>query len=145
MRLITDHEVPAGVLQALAHGVVAGQLVQACDAEVVLREGVACDGGLQHVVGEDGELQVELAPQLVLPLLHQVARADYEAALEVAAGQHLLDEQARHDGLARAGVVRQNEAERHLGQHFLVHGRNLVRQRVDGGGAHGEVWVEEVR
>ena len=83
--------------------------------------------------------------ELVLPLFGQIARADDQAAAHIAADHQFLDEQAGHDGLARTGVVRQHVAQRLTGQHFLVHRRDLVRQRLDGRGVHGQIGVEEVR
>ena len=49
-----------------------------------------------------------------------------------------------HDRLTRAGVVGQQKAQRLAGQHRLVDGRDLVRQRFDQGGVHGQHGVEEV-
>ena len=74
---------------------------------------------------------MEPAVQLVLPLLGEAARADDQAALQVAAGDQLLDQQPGHDRLAGAGVIGQEEAQRLPGQHRLVHGRDLVWQRLD--------------
>ena len=99
---------------------------------------------LELVVGEDLEVQVEAAAQLVLPLLGQAAGADHEAALQVAAHDELLHQQAGHDRLARAGVVGQHKAQRLARQHRFVHGRDLVRQRLDVGGMDGQQRVEEV-
>lgn len=52
-----------------------------------------------------GELKA--LAQLVLPLLGEAAGANDEAALEIAASNQLIDEQARHDGLARTRIVGQ--------------------------------------
>ena len=82
--------------------------------------------------------------QLVLPLLDQAARGDDQAALEVAADHQLLDEQPGHDGLAGAGIVGEQEAQRLARQHLAVDGRDLVRQRLDLRGADREVGVEEM-
>ena len=111
----------------------------------VLQEPVAGAGGLELVVGQDLERQMEAAVQLVLPLLGQAARADDQAALEVAAGDQLLDQQAGHDRLAGARVVGQQEAQRLARQHRLVDGRDLVRQRLDERGVDREHRVEQVR
>ncbi len=83
--------------------------------------------------------------ELVLPLLGKAAGADHEAAPEIAAGDQLLDEQARHDRLARARVVSEQEAERLARQHGLIDGRDLVRQWVHERGMHRQHGVEEVR
>ena len=145
--LVADHQVPAAVggLELLLHVLVARELVESGDDEVGLQEPVAGARGLQLVVGEDLEGQVEAPVQLVLPLLGQAAGADDQAALQVAAGDQLLDEQARHDGLAGTGVVGQQEAQRLARQHGLVDGGDLVRQRVDHGGVHRQHRVEQVR
>ena len=62
-----------------------------------------------HVAAEDLEAQAELLLQFVLPLVGEATGRDDEAALQVAAEQQLLDEQAGHDGLARAGIVGEQE------------------------------------
>ena len=110
----------------------------------VLEEPVAGAGGFELVVGEDLERQVEAAVELVLPLLGEAAGADDEAALQVAAGDQLLDEQAGHDRLAGAGVVGEQEAQRLARQHRLVDGGDLVRQRLDQRGVDGQHRIEEV-
>ena len=63
-------------------------------------------------------------------------------------GQHLPDVEAGHDGLARARVVGQQEAQARLHEHVVVDGDALVRQRVDkrdfgGKGRVGEVSIGE--
>ena len=83
--------------------------------------------------------------ELVLPLLGEAARADDQAALQVAAGDQLLDQQPGHDRLAGAGVVGEQEAQRLARQHRLVDRRDLVRQRLDERGVDGEHRVEQVR
>ena len=147
VRLVADDEVPAAIgrLELLLHILVARELVEAGDDQVGLQEPVAGAGGFELVVGEDLEREVESAVELVLPLLGQAARADDQAALEVAAGDQLLDEQARHDRLAGAGVVGEQEAQRLARQHGLVDGGDLVRQRFDDGGVDREHRVEEMR
>ena len=87
---------------------------------------------------------MEAAIQLVLPLLGQVARADDEAALQVAASDQLLHEQPGHDGLTRSWIVRKEEAEGLARQHLLVDGGDLVGQRLDVRGVHGQHGIEEV-
>ena len=52
--------------------------------------------------------------------------------------------QAGHDGLAGAGVVRQQKAQRVLAQHVLVHRDALVGQRIDARDLAGEGGVELV-
>ena len=135
----------SGACQLLLHVLVAAQLVEPGDDEVVLQEPVAGAGRFELVVGQDLERQMEAAVELVLPLLGEAARADDQAALQVAAGDQLLDEQARHDGLAGARIVGEQEAQRLARQHRLVDGRDLVRQRLDDRGVDGQHRVEEMR
>jgi hypothetical protein len=73
-----------------------------------------------------------------------VPRRHYQAALEVAADDQLLDVEPRHDGLAGTGVVGQQEAQRLAGQHLAVDRGDLVGQGLDQGGRESEEGVEEV-
>ncbi len=50
-----------------------------------------------------------------------------------------------HDGLAGAGIVGEQEPQRLARQHLAIDGGDLVRQRLDLGGADGEIGIEEVR
>ena len=135
----------SGACSFCLHVLVARELVEPGDDEVGFQEPVAGARGLELVVGQDLERQVEAAVELVLPLLGEAAGADDQAALEVAAGDQLLDEQARHDRLAGARVVGEQEAQRLARQHRLVDGRDLVRQRLDDRGVDRQHRVEEVR
>ena len=51
---------------------------------------------------------MELAEQLILPLLRQIAGCHDQTTLQIAARDQLLDEQTGHDGFACAGVVRKD-------------------------------------
>ncbi len=68
-----------------------------------------------------------------------------EAALEIPARHQLLDVQARHDGLPGARIVGQQEAERLLREHGLVHRGDLVWQRLHLGAVHGQHGIKQVR
>ena len=83
--------------------------------------------------------------QLVLPLLRQTAKADHEAALEIATGDEFLHQEPSHDGLAGAGIVRQQEAKRLARQHCFVHRGDLVRQRFHLRAVDGEHRIEQMR
>jgi hypothetical protein len=145
VRLVADDEIPPRVrvrhlgLQVL----VSGELVEPGDHEVRLGEPVSA-GRLQLVVGQDLEGQMEPPRQLVLPLLGEAARADDEAALEVAPGDQLLHQEAGHDRLPGARVVGQQEAQGLAGEHHFVDGRDLVRQGLDQGRVDGQDRVEEM-
>ena len=145
VRLVADHEVPlAGGEELGLEVLVAAQHVEARDPEVGLIEGVADAARLDPVAGEDREVEVELLRQLVLPLLDQVAGRGHEAALEVAADQQLLDQQGRHDGLAGAGIVGEQEAQGLARQHLAVDRGDLVGQRLDQGGGERQVRIEKI-
>ena len=124
--------------------VVAGQVIEPGDQQRLLGERVAAAGGLDHVPGQDLEVEPELLPQLVLPLLDEAPRSDHQAALDVAADHQLLAEQPGHDRLAGARVVGEQEAQRLARQHLVVDRVDLVRQRVEVRRLHGEERVEQV-
>ena len=138
--LVADDEVPVAVagLQFLLYFLVAGELVETGDDEVGLKEPVAGAGGFELVVGEDFERKLEAAVELILPLFGEASGTDDQAALEVAAGDQLLDEEPGHDGLAGARIVGEEEAQRRAGQHGLVDGGDLVGERLDVGGMDGQ-------
>ncbi len=145
--LVADHQVPTAVrgLELLLEVLVARELVESGDDQVGFEEPVTGARRFELVVGEDLEGQVEAPGQLVLPLLGEAAGADDQAALEIPAGDQLLDQESGHDGLASTGVVRQQEAQWLARQHRLVDGGDLVRQGLDHGRVDREHRVEQVR
>ena len=147
VRLVAHHQVPARVrrLQLPLHVLVPRQLVEPGDDEVGLQEPVPAARGLEPVVGQDLEGKLEAAGELVLPLLGEAAGAHDEAALQVPARDQLLDQEPRHDRLAGARIVRQQEAQRLPRQHRLVDRRDLVRQGLDHRRVDGQHRVEKVR
>jgi hypothetical protein len=88
---------------------------------------------------------VEAAIQLILPLLGQVAGADDQAALQVAANGKLLDEETRHDGFAGPWVIGEQKAERLTGKHLAIDSRDLVWQGLNLRRVDCQQWIEEVR
>ena len=90
---------------------------------------------------DDLERLAEEAQQLVLPLDGQRRRNEDQAALDGLAELELLDEEAGHDRLARAGVVGEQEAQPRLRQHLAVDRFDLVRQGADAGEADRELAV----
>ena len=146
MRFVADDQVPfAGAHELLLKLLVARQQSRRTISRSAIREGIARARGLDHVAGEDVEFEIEFLTKLVLPLLDEAARRDDQAALQVAAGDQLLDEQTGHDRLAGAGIVREQEAQRLTRQHLAIDGRNLVRAADRAGRVDGEVGVEEMR
>ena len=79
---------------------------------------------VEHALGDDS------AVELILPLLRETAGTDDETSLQVAAGDQLPDEKPRHDGLAGARVVGEQETKRLAGEQLVgdLAGRRLVRQ-----------------
>ena len=92
----------------------------------------------------DEELRVELLLQLPLPLEGEVGRADDQDALGEAAQLQLANEQPRHDRLAGAGIVGEQEAHAGELQQVVVDRLELVRQRIDARDREPEVGVELV-
>ncbi len=142
--LVHHHQVPARGGQEVAQVLGAGQLVDAGDEVVVLIKGVAATGLLDQLAGEGGEGEAELLAQFVLPLLDQATGGDDEHAAGVGAQVQLADVEAGHDGLAGAGVVRQQVAQGLARQQGCVNGGDLVRQGFDVGGVDRHHGVEEV-
>ena len=95
--------------------------------------------------GHDLEVQPELLPQLVLPLLDQAARGDDQAPGDVAAEHQLADQQARHDRLAGAGIVGEEEPQRLLLEEPVVDRVDLVGVRLDVRGVDRCERIREVR
>ena len=143
---VANHQVPAAIrsLQLLLYLFIAREFVQPGDDQVGLHEPVAGTRRFQLVIGQNLERQVKAPVQLVLPLLGQAAGAHDQAALQVTAGDQLLDQQPGHDGLAGTGVVRQQKTQRLAWQHGLVDGRDLVRQRVNHRGMDRQHRVKQV-
>jgi hypothetical protein len=111
---------------------------------VILKEPVASARGLQLVVRQDLEWEVETPVEFVLPLLREAARADNETPLEVTAGDKFLDQQTGHDGLPGAGIVGEEKSQRLAWEQLLVNRRDLVRQWFDYRSVNGKHRVEEV-
>ena len=99
---------------------------------------------LDLVAGQDVEREAELLGHFVLPLLDEAARSNDQATFQVAPDQQLLDQQPRHDRLASARVVGEQEAQRLAWKHLAVDGGDLVRQRLDLRRGDRDVGVEEI-
>ena len=147
VRLVANDQVPLAIRgkELRLDVFVAGELVESGDGDIRVAKPVAGDRGFELVVRENVELEMEAAIELVLPLLGQTARTYDEASLQIALRDHLLHQQAGHDGLAGAGVVGQQEPQRLPRQHLLVDGGDLVRQRFDERSMNGEDGIEQVR
>ena len=141
---VANHQVPVGVGQLRLDVLVPAQLVQAADGQRILGEPVAGARRFELVVRQDFEGKLESLVEFVLPLLGEIAGAYDHAAVQVAADQQFLDEQAGHDRLAGAGIVGQEEPERLPRQHLAVDGSDLMRQRIDHRGVDGEQRIEQM-
>jgi hypothetical protein len=94
------------------------------------------------VSGEDVEAEGELVRHLFLSLLDGAARHDDQAALKITPNQQLLDQQSRHDCLAGAGIVGEQDAQWLARQHLAIDGRDLMRQRLYLGGGDRQIGIE---
>ncbi len=143
VRLVHDHEIPVDLAQP-GQDVGALRQVERRDDPVALQPLVHAELVADVLALEDQELLVELLLQLALPLEGEVGRADDQDALGEAAQLELADEQARHDRLARAGVVGQQEAHARELEQVVVDRFELVRQRIDARDREAEVGIELV-
>ena len=84
-----------------------------------------------RLAAEDSEIDGELLGKFGLPLLGERTGRNDEDTCRVRPHQEFLDEQTRHNRLARAGIVRQHIAQGRKWQHVLVDGGDLVRKRND--------------
>ena len=137
--LVDDHEVPPFAPSPLADPILLGVIEGRDD----VRGPVPGVDELLLVDRREDDVEglAEPAEQLVLPLDGERRGAEDEDAIDGLAELHLLEEQARHDRLARPRVVRQEEAEPRLRQHPEVDGLDLVGERPDAGEAHREMPV----
>ena len=142
--LVHDDQVPARQAQLFKQVFGTGELVNAGDQQVKVIKRVAAAGLFDLLAREQFKTQPKFFPHFVLPLLDQRAGGDDEHALGIGTHEQLADEQAGHDGFARAGVVSQHVAQRLTRQHGFVDGSNLVRQRLYVGRMHRHHRVKQV-
>ena len=147
MGLVAHDEIPAAIrgLQLLLNVLVARELIQPGNDEIGFQEPVSCARCFELVVRQDVEGQVEPTVELILPLLRETTGTDDQTPLQITASDQLLDEQPRHDGFAGARVIGEKKAKRLTGQHGFVDRGDLMGQRLDDRGMHGEHRVEEMR
>ena len=142
--LVHHDQIPTRGGQLVLEIVTAGQLIEPSDQEVVFVEGITGADGIHHVVGQDAEVEMEPLPQLVLPLNHQGAGRHDEDPLQVAAEGQFPDVEAGHDRLACARVIGKDETKRLDGHHLVVDRLDLMRERIDIGGLHRYVGIEQM-
>ncbi|HEV3257947.1 MAG TPA: hypothetical protein VG013_13760 [Gemmataceae bacterium] len=141
VRLIHDDEVPLAAQQAVLGVLDARDPGDRGDDLVPLLPRVHTVVGTQHVGANDLEALAELVFQLALPLEGQVGGGDDQGAPHQAADLEFLQKEARHDGLARAGIVGEQETDARQLDEVVVDGFELVRQRIDTGDRQREIRV----
>ena len=142
VRLVEHDEVvaAAGLSKYVEH-LLAGQRVERHDHAVAVR---AVERILRPDVcaAHDAEIQSKEVQQLPPPVADQARGRNDQHALEPLSRHHLADVETGHDRLAGAGVVGEQETERILLQHPLVHRKALVQQRIDARGLDRKGRVE---
>ena len=99
-----------------------------CPVAVCSQEGIT---GSRVCAADDTEWQVKQGTHFSLPVANQAGWWDDEYATDESARQHFAYVQARHDCLTGTCVVSQQESQRGLLQHLLVHGDALMREWVN--------------
>ena len=115
VRLVAYHQIPfLRRFEAAPEVFASAQHVEPGDQVAGFGEGIAAGPCcFNPFSGPEVEGEAEFRFKLVLPLLDQAAPpagGNDEAAFQIAPEHQLPDEQAGHDGLARAGVVGEQEA-----------------------------------
>jgi hypothetical protein len=79
--------------------------VETNDQAISFNERVTCNRSFDLVPSEQLERQPEFIDQLLLPLLNEAARRDYQAPFKITPDQQLFDQEPGHDCLASTGIV----------------------------------------
>ena len=143
VRLIDDDQIPMHLLQPGQDLGALGEVERGDDLlllqPLVDPELVADIAALHHQ-----KRLVEFFPEFPLPLERQVRGADDEHPFNEAAELEFADEEAGHDGLARPRIVGEQEAHGGQLEEVLVHGFELVRQRIYARDGKPEIGIELV-
>ena len=139
--LVHDDEIPMAAEEAFLGVFDARDPGDGGDDLVFVLPGIGAVVGAEDVAADDLEVLAELVLHFALPLEGEAGRRDDEGAFDQAANLQLLDEQAGHDGLAGARVVRQQEADAGQAEEVVVNGFELVRERVNASDGEREVGV----
>ena len=125
---INNDQIPfIGSDKLLLEVFVAGQNIKPGNQAVFFVKNIAGSGRLDRAPCQDFEIQTELVPEFILPLLDQTAGRNNEASIQIAAGSQFPDEKSCHDGFSRSGIVGQKKPKGLARQHFSVDRRDLVR------------------
>lgn len=144
MRFVANDQIPVGLLQFFLQFVIAAELVEPAEDEIRFFEPVATCRRFDLLPRQDLEAQIELGLKLILPLFDQAPGTDDHASAQVTPQPQFLDEQSCHDRLAGAGIVGKKESQGLPGQHLLIDGRQLMRERLNIRAVYGEERIEEV-
>lgn len=130
MGLVHNHEVPLDLAQP-GQDVLPLREVERRDNPFLLEPLVDTELITQVAPLQDQKLLVEFLLQLPLPLECEIGGSDDQDSLGQAAHLELPDEQSRHDRLAGAGVVGEQEADAGELEEVVVDRLELVRERVN--------------
>ena len=131
MGLVDDHQIPVGDLNLGCQILSASQLVDSGDEQVLLEEWVAGSRSLDGAARHQLEVEAELLPEFVLPLLNEAPRSNDQASCNIATQHQLPDQQPGHDRLTGTWVIGEKESQRLLGEETVVDRFDLVRIRLD--------------
>ena len=94
VRFIADDQIPAAVwhLEFLLYIFIAGEFIQPGNHQIILKEPVTGSGSFEFIIRENLKGQMEAPVEFILLLFGQAARADDQAALQVATGDQFLDQ-----------------------------------------------------
>ncbi len=143
VRLVDDDEVPVNLPQPRQNVLPFGEVEGRDDALLLLplvEPKLLADVRALH----DLELGLEFLLQFALPLEGEVRGTDDQNPLGEAAQLQLPDQEPRHDGLARARVIGQQEPHTGELEQIVVDRLQLVGKRVHAGNGQSEVRIELV-
>src|SRR6266487_434811 len=90
VRLVDHYQVPIGLFQLCLYVFVTRELVEACDTQRHVAEGIARCRGFKTVVGEYIKCHLKFATQFVLPLLDKIAGGDNQATAQISTNHQFL-------------------------------------------------------
>ena len=127
MVCLVDHEqVPLTLDERPSCGGRPDDPIQAAEHLLIGEKGVGLGDGLEALVIEERDTQVEASPHLDQPLVEQRLGRDHQHPLRSARQQHPMQDQSGLDGLAEPDLVGQEHARGIASGHL---GRNLELMR----------------
>ena len=141
VRFINNDQIPSAAQQAVLGILNSGDPRNRGDDLIPFLPRVHAVVGPKHVAADHLELLAKLFLHLPLPLERKTGGGDDERPLHEATNLQLLEQQARHDGLARAGIVGEEEANPRHREEVVVNGLKLVRERVNTGNGERKVGI----